>query len=489
MNVYVFTKTEATIHATQQITLNVGESISGITQNPITPADSSPPVLTLDSGLNPLLSFTIDGGVEGTTYGIPLVITTNQRVLVVTIAVNVVSSSFNPYSNEDPDSYQDLIGDLEAGKSALAVSVFQLPLDLDPSNGYVVWDLLDDQGVVYSSGNAYEYKIMATGAANTVIARSVINAPASIPPTVDNPYQLRYTLKVQDKVAYSYESLRITGFPDMQLGSQDSVEMQGDNATLSLVTEQLFKNYVLEIWQDNTKIASMTCANPERVSSGYFVAGTIDTTAMPVTLRPYQVVWKFYNTEAQVFRESSALHIVNTSIMQAIEDVKSKVNKARQTLYGTADSQFPSTEIMKWLRRGADAFNSSYGVLTSFSMTNAMGGVREYWLMYAERYALDAQYLLEGEKAFNFSGASISLDVDRTASIDSAASKIQSVLDNEVKPFKQNLIIKGNSGGDGSGPDGQGGFNKSQRGSMGAVGILITPASLYGGFLPTFPRR
>jgi hypothetical protein len=486
MNTYVFTKTEASISASQLIELNVGETISAIAQNPVTPSDSNPPQLVITSGLNPLITFTVVQGIEGTTYGIPLVITTNQRVLVITFAIAVVSPSFNPYRNEDPDSYQDLVGDLEAGKSALAVAVFPLPVDLDPSNGYVVWDLLDDQGVVYASGNAYEYRIQSTGVSTTVVARSIINAPASIPPTVDNPYQLRYTLKVQDKVAYSYESLRITGFPEMQLGTQDSVEMQGDNATLSLVTEQLFKNYVLELWQDNTKIASMACGNPERVSSGYFVAGTIDTTALPVTLRPYQVVWKFFNTPAQVFRESSALHIVNSSIMQAIDDVKSKVNKARQTLYGTADSQFPSTEILKWLRRGMDAFNGGYGVLTGFNMTNAMGGVREYWLLYAEKFALESQYLLEGEKAFNFSGASISLEVDRTSNLDSAASKIQSVLDNEFKPFKQNLIIKGNSGGDGSGPDGQGGFNKSQRGSMGSVGITITPASVDGGFIPQF---
>lgn len=488
MNTYVFTKNEGDIAASQTIELNPGEIISSIVQNSITPADGNVPVLTITSGLSPTINFTVSGGTVGVNYGIPLIIRTNMRVIQIMIAVSVESGSFDPYPNEDPDSYQDLVGDLEAGKSALATAIFQLPTDLDPSGGYVMWDLLDDQGIVYASGNAYEYKIQATGVSNIVMAKAVINAPADIPPTVDNPYQLRYTLRVQDKVAYSYENLTILGFPQMQLGSQDSIEMQGDVATISLVTEKLFKYYTLELWADNTKLATMDCGNPERVSNGYFVAGSINTTALNVTLRPYQVVWKFYNTPAQIFRESSTLWIVNSSIIQAIEDVKSKVNKARQTLYGTSDSQFPSTEIMKWLRRGMDAFNSSYGVLTGFTMTNAMGGVREYWLMYAEKMALDAQYLLEGEKAFNFSGAAISLDVDRTSFLDSAASKLQSVLDNEVKPFKQNLIIKGNSSGDGSGPDGQGGFNKAQKGAMGAVGILITPASLYGGFVPFFPK-
>ena len=109
------------------------------------------------------------------------------------------------------------------------------------------------------------------------------------------------------------------------------------------------------------------------------------------------------------------------------------------------------------------------------------------WLVQAEIAALQAQYMLEGEKAFQFQGAAISLDVDRTAAIDGMISKLQAQLDNELKAFKQNLIIKGNTSGDGSG-DGSGNFNKTQRGAMGSVGILITPASLYGGFLPVIPR-
>jgi hypothetical protein len=137
-----------------------------------------------------------------------------------------------------------------------------------------------------------------------------------------------------------------------------------------------------------------------------------------------------------------------------------------------------------------DLFNNAYGVFTSFDMTNAMGGVREFWLLCAEKAALEAQYGLEAEKAFNFSGAAISLDVDRTGAIDSMISKIQNQLDQELKPLKQNLIIKGNTSGDGSGPNGNGDFSPASRGAMGSVGIAITPASIYsGGFLYGYGPR
>ncbi|MEK9322795.1 hypothetical protein, partial [Escherichia coli] len=61
-----------------------------------------------------------------------------------------------------------------------------------------------------------------------------------------------------------------------------------------------------------------------------------------------------------------------------------------------------------------DAFNGAYGQFTSFTMTNARGPIREYWLLYAELAAIQSQYLAEGEKAFNYQGAAISLEVDRT---------------------------------------------------------------------------
>ena len=130
---------------------------------------------------------------------------------------------------------------------------------------------------------------------------------------------------------------------------------------------------------------------------------------------------------------------------------------------------------MTWLRRGGDYFNGAYGQFTNFTFTNATGPVREYWLMSAEKAALESQYMAEGEKAFNFQGAAISLDVDRTQYIDNAIGKIQSVLDAELKMLKQNLIIKGNTKGPGNMDP-----TALQYGAIGAVGVTLTAASMWG---------
>lgn len=491
MPTYVFSKQgNDSVVVSQMLDLQQNEVITATQVGGSTPRDSYLFAVNLTSGTANPLQITLSGGAVGTTYGTPITITTNQRVFTITLAVACLNSDFNPYENVDPNSYQDLVGDIGAGKSALATSVFQFAPTFDPSGGYVVWDILDATGVVYASGNAYEYRVTSTGLANTVTARCVISVPADIPPTVDNPYQLRYTLRVGNGIATNFENIRVHGLVDMQVGTTDSVEIVGDQATLSLVTEQVYQNYAVELYKANTLLASTAINNPERVSAGYFVAGTFDTSALAPSLIPYSVMWKFQNSPSQVFRESAALWIVNPSIVQAIEDVKSKINKARQTLFSTPDSQYPSTEVLKWLRRGMDLFNNAYGVFTSFTMTNALGGVREFWLLCSEKAALEAQYGLEGEKSFNFSGAAISLDVDRTAHIDAMIGKIQSQLDAELKPLKQNLIIKGNTSGDGSGPNGDGNFSALTPGAMGTVGIAITPASIYNvGLFPGSLRK
>lgn len=481
---YVFSKDSGDISNTISPELNAGETVTSVVAGAVTPVGLNSPVLTITSANAIPIVFTITGGASGVSYGFPLQIQTNQRLFVLTLAVNVKSDAFSPYLNADPDSYQDLVGDIQAGKTALAKMAMTFPPSFDPSGGYVTWDVLDANGTIYSSGNAFEYRIVSSGLANTVITRSLVNIPSNIPPSPDNPYQLRYTLTDTDgKNYYQSQLLQVKCLVEMQLGTQDTIEMQGDPATLSLVTAELWTNYVMELRRDGELLASMAVNNAEQVVGGYYVAGVIDTSQLVASCEPYQVIWKFWsNTQPnQVYRDPAVLWIVTDSMIDAVENVKSKINKARQTLYGTPDSQFPSTEIMKWLRRGMDTFNGWQGQFSNFTMTRAKGVVREYWLLCAEKAALEAQYLMEGEKAFNFSGAAITLDVDRTSYLDNMASKIQSQLDNDLKPIKVNLIIKGNTSGDGSGPNGDGNFGALQRGAMGAVGITITPASLYNG--------
>lgn len=482
--------------------LTPGEVISNIEiADPVPMSPDNPLIAVLLTGsVDPTVDVKLIDGTNGVSYGIEVTVTTNLRAFVVTMAIQVNSAvdQLVPYHAQDPSAYKDLLGNIEAGNAAIGTAIFTFPTQIDPSGGYVIWELLDADGTVYCSGNSYEYTIKTTGTANIVMAKCLISVPSNIPPNLDGEhYQLRYTLNydytpntysdqpVQQSV-YSYEQIKVVGIGTVPLGTQPSVEMKGDPATLSLVTETLYDRVGIEIQYNNEPVVPLTMLvdssqqgsdGPVRVSSGWYYAGTINTEGMPASLEPYIVIWKYWDSRFpnNVYRESAKLFIINSSVADAIDDVKAKINKARTTLYGAPDLLFPPSTILTWLRRGRDMFNGYQGVFTSFTMLNAKGPIREYWLMCAEVGAIQAQYLAEGEKSFDFQGAAIQLSVDKTQYLDTALGQIQGRLDSELKPMKQNLIIKGNTSGDGSADPTQ-----LRRGAIGAVGITITNATGWG---------
>ncbi len=491
-NTFVFSKdalTDTEVQFDISPLLKFGETLLSVVPQAVSPASTPALAVTRLSPINePLVLLNLVAGSSGLSYGQQILITTDARQLTALVAVTVITEGQAPYTAQNPEAYTDLVDSIEAGQAAIGTAVFSFPPGVDASGGYVNWEFLDSQGIVYATGNAYEYKIQSNGLSNTVLAKSVINVPATVPPSdLNSKYQLRYVLQLppqtnsvgtplQDKF-YSYENVTVVGLTTVPTGTQDSIELKGNKATLSIVLDRLYDNVVIQLHQDNLIIGQARIQEFTRVSSGYYFAGIFDTSQLTESLEPYTVVWNYGNTATpnEVFSESASLWIATPTMLGAMNDVKAKINKARTTLYGQPDLLFPPETIMLWLRRARDALNGAPGGFTSFTMTNAKGSIREYWLMYAEMMAIESQYMAEGEKAFDFSGAAISLNVDRTGYLDSMAGKIQSRLDNEIKPWKQNLIIKGNTGGDGSADP-----SKLRPGALGSVGITITPASPWG---------
>jgi len=495
MQTFIFSKdinTDTVVQCDVTPDLKFGETLTSIAVQPISPV-STPALLVsmLSASTDPVVMLTLSQGQVNISYGFQLLVTTSARVFSELVAVVVKEDVQVPYETQSPQSYVDLVDTIEAGQSAIGTAIFTFPPDVDPRGGYVNWEFLDAQAVVYASGNAFDYTVSSNGFANMVLAKAIVNVPSSVPPSdINSKYQLRYTLILNSQSLdnqqqfYSYENVTVVGLTTVPLGTQDQVELQGTTAQMSIVIDKLYDTVIVNIFQDNTLIGSTPVTQFTRVGGGYYYSASFDTSTLPASLESYTVVWQYSNSvePALVYSESANLWVITPTVLGAITDIKAKINKARTTLYGQPDLLFPPATILLWLRRARDNFNGGPGGFTNFTMLNAKSGVREYWLMYAEVLAIESQYMAEGEKAFNFSGAAISLDVDRTGYLDNAASKIQSRLDNEIKPFKQNLIIKGQTSGDGSAD-----LSKLAQGALGSVGITITPASPWGPYRSGLP--
>ena len=188
------------------------------------------------------------------------------------------------------------------------------------------------------------------------------------------------------------------------------------------------------------------------------------------SLDPYTVVWQYITPDGQHNSETASLYGINTTIADAIKVVMQKINKARANIKDSRIN-FDNPELLNCLRRGRDQFNAM-GQTTSFTMTNAKFGQREYWIMLSEVEALRAHYLFEGETDFDYAGQAISLSVNRAQYYDTLADKIEGVINERVKPYKDLLSKRGNISGDGSVDP-----NRLDKRAIGNIGISITPVS------------
>ncbi len=468
-----------------------GETITSVSSS-VSPVSATPLVAVATVGSNAtsiLLNQT--AGDEGVTYGTKLTVTTNLRTFTYVVATLVKTDIHVPYTTKNPYTYQTLIDSIEAGDAGIGKSYFVFPpataVDGVP---FIEWFLLDRKGTVFSNGNAYTHRVTNTSQATVIEANAVINVPSETPPSFsDERYQIRWELRLDpsnhDDVHYQFESVKVTGLMTVPTGAQPTIEMEGDPLTVSIVIDRPYENVGFEVFKGNTKVVNYTpvLAN-QRVSSGWYYTSNVP---IPIGV-PFQagfdsyiVSWKYWNNLAPniVQRENANLFVTSPTMIQAMTDVQRFVSKASTTLFELHDMIFSPESLLTFLKRGRDYFNGAAGMLTGFTMTNASGALREFWLRYSEVALLQAQYLAEGERAFNFQGQAISLDVDRTQYYSQLANELLSELNNAVKPLKDNLQIKGVNGGDGN-IDGV--ATALVSGSMGAVGVMIHPASTFGRF-------
>ncbi len=466
----------------------VTNTISSVTVYQTSPITT--PALTVSSVSNAGVTATVlvQGGLDGVSYGVSLLVVDNLGAQHQhTLAVLVQDDLAIKYQGYNPFAFQSLVDSIDAGDSAIGKAFFILPsntglTDQDISNGYVLWQLLDSAGTVYSSGNCYDYLLTKTSTYTAVEAHAVINAPSSMPSSVDNQkYQLRWELVAGGSSQYSYETLKVNQVFTVPQGAEDTVELRGDAATLCLVLDKPYEEVSVTVFgsgaADSTKVVvpEFRVTNAAKVSSGWYYQVAVDTSNLAASLDPYIVSWKYKNQIGSTNRETSRMYVANPSMLNCMKSIEQVVAKAKTTLTGFEDELFTPPVIMSMLARGRDYFNAAGGILTFITMTNAAGPIREFCLRYTEVALLQAQYLLEGEKAFNFSGQAISLDIDRSQYYQTLADSLKSSLDNDVKDFKKNLIKKGLGDGDGS-------MLSGGVGNMGAVGISISPVSPYGRF-------
>ena len=193
------------------------------------------------------------------------------------------------------------------------------------------------------------------------------------------------------------------------------------------------------------------------------------------TLEPMILFITYKKPGASAVRYDYKVWHITPQIIVAASMLEDWINKARIENV-IPQLEYTQSDLISYLQRGLALFNSYGTLISNFDGTNMQGPILDGWLVMASYYALGAQLQAEGALAFDFSGQTVNLNVDRTPSIEAALGRVESQMENAVKPLKKLLSRYGITGGSGA----QGGGKMSGYKNLGTLQILNAPTSRVG---------
>lgn len=194
----------------------------------------------------------------------------------------------------------------------------------------------------------------------------------------------------------------------------------------------------------------------------------------PAKLEPLLFMATYTRPGAEPLIFDIKLWSVTPQILVAASMVEDHINKARlENVIPALD--YTRADLIGYLQRGLALFNS-IAHLSGFTGTNMQGPILEGHVICSCYYALAAQLQAEGALAFDFSGQTTSLNIDRSPSIEAALGRIEGLIESQIKPLKKLLSQSGVLQGSGA----EGGNYISMARSIGVLHLSNSPTTKLG---------
>lgn len=162
-------------------------------------------------------------------------------------------------------------------------------------------------------------------------------------------------------------------------------------------------------------------------------------------MSPYVIEWTYTLNNVSQPPEYHFIYVINTKFILAMNDLRKFIDKARNADL-SVNLQYTDVDLAHYIQQGLAKINFYPPQLTNWTITSLPISFKIV-LTYAAAYeALNARLLAEGESNFDFSGQSVSLNVDRTQALESALSRVDSWLEQNLSKAKK-LYAKSSSSG------------------------------------------
>ncbi len=326
------------------------------------------------------------------------------RIVYIGQEVSVTASFFSegvPLMPNDPNLYpsfvvrdihQDLVvagtGTFNA-QDNLYHADFTIPdtsVLSDEENKYVIdWDLVTNNGLTYKLTEYFD--------------------------VVNPSYNLTTTKEIQ-KIGFSFTKTALT------------IPLPGSATSINF-----------KLYNQADQVIHTSEPVPAGMYSEYYIYKNVIQAGTMSAGNSYNAVWTFVlgNEESVYYQKLTCIDFFTMSRISDLRMMLDKVMKDIDLYVGYRDS-----DLAFYLRQGLGLINMISPLTTWGHEVFINGEVPEYALLEAAYYvALRAQYLAEGDSAFDYSGQPVTLTVDRTQYIEAEIGRSDEWLKGEFKEFKK----------------------------------------------------
>lgn len=308
-------------------------------------------------------------------------------------------------------------------------------------------------------------KLVVSGSGTQDAARpgrwyATITLPENSPiGTVNDKYSLNWTIKGQGDQRTATEMFSVVPTDNYQYLENDKVLIEGSALQDSLIIPSNIDLSEIKfgLRSENGEYVYQSMAAPAPTGIAYdkhiysvTTPTLVNMRAGDVGLRPYVAEWLYTTEDGETIPEYHFIYVVNTRILMFMNDLKRFVDKARNEDINP-NLRYTDIDLAHYVLQGMAKLNFYPPQLTNWSITTLPHNFNVALTYCAAWEALNAQLLAEGQSAFDFSGQSVSLNVDRTPALEAAIGRIESWLEANVKPAKKIFARMGGGSGSGAG--------------------------------------
>jgi hypothetical protein len=231
--------------------------------------------------------------------------------------------------------------------------------------------------------------------------------------------------------------------PDQPLGLVIVNDIAMDDTLLVPVALGSYQHSVLDnegniVWQGSVN----TAPSPLVYEGGFAYTDTIPAQNLYERGNPYWIRW-LYNVEGYPSHITQyPLWLMVPRAWGHIAELKSQLDKIRDQDID-ANLRWSDAELMQHLYTGLNHVNASPPHHTNWGLDNSPHILDIAIRKAAQLSAIEARYLAEGMTAFEFTGQSTNLTIDRTQYLSAVMGDLTSWLEANLANYKRNAIRRG----------------------------------------------